>query len=101
MKKEQLIYLMNKNPSLEVEAYTLKDELRTYHSVEALRTDNCDFLRFLSIEEVELLQDNDILDCGLVTAEDYNSTIYAGCRNIQEEDVIVAIVKQTILKKQY
>ncbi len=79
-----------KELGLEIESYQVKDPNRNIESVESLHTDTCNFIDF----GVCAAKDEQIADWGVVTPEDYNSTIYANCGESQDEDVIVVVIKK-------
>jgi len=79
-----------KKLGLEIESYKVNDKRYNIESVEALHTDSCNFIG----NGVCTDDDDKIKDWAVVTADDYNSTIYANCGNIQEEDVMVVVIAQ-------
>jgi len=85
--KEHLIELIKKNPELEIEIY--KGKFNDITSTDLLHTDNCEWAD-VSLEEIE---EDDLLDYGVISAEDYNRTIYANCGEEQEEPIIAIIIK--------
>lgn len=75
---------------LEIESYRVKNPNYNIEAVEALHTDTCDFIDYGVCAE----NDEQIADWQVVTPEDYNKTIYANCGEIQEEKVIVVVIKR-------
>lgn len=74
---------------LNLEVYRLKDKNSTISSIESLRTDNCDFVS----NELTVENDNQIIDWGLMTPEDYNKTINGNCSHVEFESVIIVLIK--------
>ena len=77
---------------LEIESYQVKDPNYSIEAVESLRTDTCEFIDFGVCAE----NDEQIADWDVVTAEDYNNTIYSNCCDVQDDDVIVVVIKKRL-----
>ena len=72
---------------LEIESYNSRQNIQT---VQSLHTDTCTFIDF----GVSAENDEQIADWGIVSAEDYNATINANCGEIQDDFVIVVVIKR-------
>jgi len=90
MKKIKEIEQTAEKLGLDIESYEVFDPRYNIETVEALRTDTCKFLGF----GVCAKNDEQIADWGIVTPEEYNSTIYANCGDTQENNVIVVVINR-------
>lgn len=88
MKTVQKILSEAKINGIGVELYTSNG----YEFADALHTDTCEYVG----DEADLLriEEDRILDWGVISPEDYNHTINANCGCIQEEPVVVVVVRE-------
>ena len=77
---------ISKKLGVEIEIYT--SEATTI--LAGLHTDNCTYVD----DSIDNYTDNDIEMWDVVSAEDYNSTIYANCGEVQKYPVIVVLLKR-------
>lgn len=78
-----------KELNLEIESFKVKDKRFNIESVESLHTDSCEFIDFGVCAE----NDSQIADWKICTPDEYNETINANCGEVQEDEVIVVVIK--------